>query len=122
MKKLPESELEIMLIIWDAGEKAVTSDYILERIDRGWTKTTLLNLLSRLSARGFVSCEKEGRHNVYTPLVDRDKYLQEESRSFLKRMYRNSLTKMVASLYDGDSVTKADLEELKAFIEGAEDD
>ncbi len=121
MKKLPDSELEIMLIIWDA-RGAVTSDYIMERIDRGWTKTTLLNLLSRLCERGFVSCTKEGRRNVYTAIADRDEYVEAESRSFLKKMYRNSLTKMVASLYDGKSVTKADLEELKAFIEGAEND
>lgn len=121
MKKIPDSELEIMLVIWEA-ERSVTSDYILERVDRDWTKTTLLNLLSRLGARGFVSCEKEGRHNVYTPLVDRDEYLQSESRSFLERMYHNSLTKMVASLYSGQSVTKEDLKELKKFIEGAEND
>ena len=121
MKKIPDSELEIMLVIWEAG-KSVTSDYILERIDRDWTKTTLLNLLSRLCAREFLSCEKSGRHNVYTPLVDKDEYLQTESRSFLKRMYHNSLTKMVASLYSGNSVTKEDLDELKSFIEDAEND
>ena len=35
MKKLPESELEIMLIVWDA-QKAVTSDYIMDRLDKTW--------------------------------------------------------------------------------------
>lgn len=121
MRRIPDSELELMMIIWDAG-KAVTSDHIMQRIDRDWTKTTVLNLLSRLCSRGFLECRKEGRHNIYTALVDRDEYLKEESRSFLRRMYHNSLTKLVASLYDGNSVSKEDLAELKSFIEEAEND
>lgn len=121
MKRIPDSELELMMIIWDA-EGPVTSEYLMRRIDRDWTKTTVLNLLSRLCGRGFLERGKEGRHNIYRALVDKDEYLKAESRSFLKRMYQNSLTKLVASLYDGESVTKEDLEELKAFIEEAEDD
>lgn len=121
MKKLPESELEIMLIIWDSG-KSVTSDYILERIDRDWTKPTLLNLLSRLCKRGVLDISKEGRYNIYTPLICKEEYLQAESRSFLKKLYHNSLTKLVVSLYDGKSVSKEDLAELKTFIEEAEND
>ena len=121
MKRIPDSELELMMIIWDAGEN-VTSDYIMQRIDRDWTKTTVLNLLARLCSRGFLKCGKEGRHNIYTPLVDKDDYLKAESRSFLKKMYHNSLTKLVASLYDGNSVSKEDLAELKTFIEEAEND
>lgn len=121
MKRLPDSELEIMLIIWEA-EGSVTSDYILERINRDWTKTTLLNLLSRLCGRGFLACSKEGRHNIYTPLVEKEIYLQSESCSFLERMYQNSLTKLVMSLYDGNSISKDDLSQLKEFIEEAEDD
>ncbi len=118
MKKIPDSELEIMMIIWDAG-KSVTSDYIMERIQKDWTKTTLLNLLTRLCERGALSRGKEGRHNIYSPLIKKDEYLQSESKCFLSKMYHNSLTGLVASLYDGKSITKDDLDELKKFIEEA---
>lgn len=119
IKKLPESEEEIMLIIWDAKE-SVSSDYIMERIEKSWTKTTVLNFLTRLCNRGFLQCEKSGRSNLYAPIINKNDYLQKESRNFLQKMYHNSLTNMVASLYDGKSVTKKDLEELKRFIEEAE--
>lgn len=52
IKKLPDSELEIMMIIWDADEK-VTSDYIMEKLNKTWQKTTVLNFLTRLCDRGF---------------------------------------------------------------------
>ena len=119
MKKLPDSELEIMMIIWDAKEK-VTSDYIMDRINKDWLKTTVLNFLTRLCDRGFLKCHKEGRFNIYESQVDKEDYLQRESKSFLKKMHHNSITSLIATLYDGNSISKDDLEELKKFIEEAE--
>ena len=119
MKKLPDSELEIMMIIWDAKEK-VTSDYIMDRINKDWLKTTVLNFLTRLCDRGFLKCHKEGRFNIYESQVDKEDYLQRESKSFLKKLHHNSLTSLIATLYDGNSISKDDLEELKKFIEEAE--
>ena len=119
-KKLPEAELEIMLVIWD-GQQPVTSEYIMERLDKNWTRPTLLKLLTRLCDRGFLRCDKEGRHNVYSVLVPREDYVQDASSNFLQKLHHNSLTSLVASLYDGQKVSKADLEELKRFIEEAEE-
>lgn len=111
MKKLPDSELEIMMIIWDAKEK-VTSDYIMDRINNDWLKTTVLNFLTRLCDRGFLKCHKEGRFNIYESQVDKEDYLQKESKRFLKKMHHNSLASLVAALYDGNSISKDDLEKL----------
>ena len=119
-KKLPDAELEIMLVVWDA-KAPVTSDYIIERLDKDWTKPTLLNLLTRLCGRGFLRCDKEGRHNVYSVLIPGEDYVQEASSTLLRKLHHNSLTSLVASLYDGQKVSKADLEELKRFIEEAEE-
>ena len=120
-KKLPEAELEIMLVIWD-GQQPVTSESIMERLDKDWTRPTLLKLLTRLCDRGFLRCDKEGRHNVYSVLVPREDYVQDASSNFLQKLHHNSLTSLVASLYDGQKVSKADLEELKRFIEEAEEE
>ena len=119
IQRIPESELEIMMVIWAADEK-VTSDYIMDKLDKTWLKTTVLNFLTRLCDRNFLKCHKEGRFNIYEALVEKDDYLQKESKSFLQRMHQNSLMSLVAALYDGDSVSKKDLEELKKFIEEAE--
>lgn len=118
MKKIPDSELEIMMIIWGTDE-SVSSDYIMERIDKTWTKTTVLNLLTRLCNRGFLECRKNGRFNIYTSLVDKADYLENESKNFLEKMYANSLIGLVSSLYNGKTVSKDDLADLKKFIEEA---
>ncbi len=118
-RKLPEAEQEVMLAVWQLPAP-VTADLVMEKIHRDWGKTTLLNLMTRLCQRGYLSVEKQGRTNLYTPLVSRDAYLQWESGNFLHRVHAGSLTNLVASLYDGKSITKEDLEQLRKFISEAE--
>lgn len=119
MNRIPDAELEIMMVIWDA-DRAVNADYIMERLHKNWVKTTLLNLLARLVKRGYLKCEKDGRVNMYTPLIPREAYVKEESVSFLERLHRGSFKSLVASLYDGGEITKEDISELEKFIREAD--
>ena len=116
MKRLPESELEIMMIIWEYN-RPVNRMEIEERLKKDIAAPTILSFLNRLEAKGFVSVEKIGKINWYTPLVKEEKYLQKESRNILQKMYQNSLKNFVTALYDGDGLTSQEIEDLKAFIE-----
>ena len=88
--RLPDAELEVMQALWSLGEYPAHTADIAEKLDRSWKAPTLLKLLSRLEERGFVAGSKDGRANVYTPLVDQEDYLARESRSFLKRVHGGS--------------------------------
>lgn len=116
MKRLPESELEIMMIIWEYN-RPVNRMEIEERLKKDIAAPTILSFLNRLEAKGFVSVEKIGKINWYTPLVKEEEYLQRESRNILRRMYQNSLKNFVTALYDGEGLSSQDIEDLKAFIE-----
>ncbi|MBD5493841.1 MAG: BlaI/MecI/CopY family transcriptional regulator [Lachnospiraceae bacterium] len=116
MKRLPESELEIMMIIWEY-KRPVNRMEIEERLKKDIAAPTILSFLNRLEAKGFVSVEKIGKINWYTPLIKEEEYLQKESRNILQKMYQNSLKNFVTALYDGDGLTSQEMEELKAFIE-----
>lgn len=117
MKRLPDSELEIMMIIWDLN-KPVTRFEIEELMDKGrkLSPTTILSFLSRLQEKGYLEVRKEGKNNVYMPLIDRDSYMQAESRNILKRLYQNSAKNFLAALYDGDSLSEEELKELEDYI------
>lgn len=118
IKRLPDSELELMMIIWEAGQP-VSSAYIMDKLagEKQWANTTVLNFLARLVDRGFLEISKQGRVNYYTSLINEQDYLNKESKSFLKRMHMGSLKSFVAALYDGDSISNEDLAELKQFVE-----
>ena len=116
MKRLPESELEIMMIIWQF-DRAVNRMEIEERLQKKVAAPTILSFLNRLEKKGFVKVEKEGKINWYTPLMKEEEYLQKESRSILQRMYQNSVKNFVTALYDGDGLSDRELQELRDFVE-----
>ena len=67
---LPNSELEIMMAIWEA-KKPVSRPELDEKLaEKNWQPTTILKFLSRLTEKGFLVCEKpEGaKTNIYTPI------------------------------------------------------
>ena len=97
MKRLPDSELEIMMIIWDM-DKPVTRSEIEARLDRErkLSPTTVLSFLSRLQEKGFLEVQKSGKNNVY--------------------LYQNSAKNFLAALYDGNSLSEDELRELEDYI------
>lgn len=118
MKRLPDSELEIMMIIWEA-ESPVSSAYLMEKLqgEKNWATTTVLNFLARLVERGFLKVVKNGRINIYSPLIAEKDYIETESRSFLERLHKSSLKSFVAALYDGEKISKEDAEALKNYLD-----
>ena len=120
IKRIPESELEIMQIIWK--EEAPVSRMTIERAlqeKHPLAPTTILTLLTRLCEKGFLSLRKEGRSNLYEPLVTERKYLACESRSFLDRLFGGSVAGFATALCDS-GIKKEELEELKRMLEKGE--
>lgn len=118
MKKIPDAELELMMIIWDAG-RPVTRVEIEENLsdDREVLPNTILSLLTRLEKRGFVKKERDGKLNYYSALVEKEPYLKEAGQGFLNRMFRGSLKNFAAALYDGEELSKEEAAELMEFLE-----
>lgn len=117
MKRLPDSELEIMMIIWEL-DKPVTRFEIEDRLDeeRKLSPTTILSFLSRLQEKGFLEVQKSGKNNVYIARVDKESYMQKESKNILKRLYNNSAKNFLAALYDGDNLSEEDVNELMNYL------
>lgn len=119
---LPNSELELMMIIWEAEEPVTRADIEakLEGHDN-WGPTTVLKFLSRLVEKGFISCESQGwrQMNRYSPIISEEEYLASESSSVFGRFVGRSVTAVVANLYKNKSINDDELDELQAFIDAA---
>ena len=97
-KRLPDAELAVMQAIWAVGGEVSLADFGRMSASHGWSANTVNTYLTRLCEKGFLSSRREGRNNLYTPLVSKDRYLEFESRSVLKRLYGGSLGSFVAAL------------------------
>lgn len=118
MKRLPDTELEVMKALW-ASERAPVPRSSLEEAlrDRGWATNTFNTYLSRLTEKGFVSCEKRGKTNYYTPQVRQADYLAFESGAVLNKVFGSSLKSFVASLARGGALRDGELDELQQYLE-----
>lgn len=118
-KSLPDSELKVMMVIWENGSKMSTGEILAElKDDVDWKLSTLQVILTRLTEKGFLKIEKENRLNYYTSIIDCSKYTKHETKNFIKKMYNNSAKKLIASLVEGDdSLTDNDIEEIKRILD-----
>ena len=94
-QRLPESELDIMLVLWN-GTPPMTRPEIEKVINtrKNLAPTTILSLLTRLESKNFVEVTKQGKMNLYTPLISQTDYQAHESQSVLEKLYGNSLKKI----------------------------
>ncbi len=120
-KRLGDAELEIMMVLWYSAQP-VTSNYILEQLQgkRQWGLATLMTSLARLSEKGFVHCDRTTRTNLYSALIEENEYKAQESKSFLEKLYGNSLQSLVTNLYSNKVIDRADIKELQEYLKQLE--
>ena len=122
INRLPDSELDIMLVLWKY-EPPMTRIEI-ERVvneKKALAPTTILSLLTRLEKKNFVKVTKQGKMNLYTPLVSQSDYQANESQNVLEKLYGNSLKKFVTSLYQGKKMSSEEVRDLSNFLKELED-
>ena len=117
IKRLPDSEFEIMNIIWDLKDPADREE-IEEKLYKKHkiALTTLLTLLSRLSEKGFIQIEKHGRRSRYHAVVSRKDYLSSQSTSFFRQLCGSDVNVFATALCSSE-LTKEELAELKKLLE-----
>ena len=116
-KRLPDAELSVMQAVW-ACEPPVARGEIeaILKESHPMAPTTLLTLLSRLSEKGYLRIEKEGRSARYVPLVKREDYLSRQSRRFLDQLCGGSIPAFAAALCGG-GLTREEIAELRRLLD-----
>lgn len=116
IRRLPDSELEIMQILWNCRVPAYRSDIAAQiPAEKHMAVTTLLTFLTRLSEKGFVKIEKNGRQSCYTPLVSRHDYLAAQSRNFVNKICGGSMSAFASALCDS-GLSREEIEELRRLL------
>lgn len=122
MKKLSDSEFEIMKVLWKEN-KALTSNEILEGVSDklDWKLASLMTALARMVDKGYVYCDRSTRTNYYSAVISEEQYKLEESESFLEKLYDKSATKLIASLYKGSKISGKEIKELRSYLDSLEE-
>lgn len=118
MKRLPDTELEVMKALWVSGPDTPRAVLDRDLADFGWAANTVNTYLTRLAAKGFVSVRKEGRGNLYTPLISREDYLSFDSREVLSRLYGSPRNFVAALAREG--LGRREVAELRSLLDELE--
>ena len=115
--KISDSELEVMKLLWQAGDALPVTE-IRETLQRtrGWEATTVKTLVSRLVSKGAL---RQERQNVfyYSPLITEREYNAWATDSLIRRLYNGSARELVAALVRSEGLTQQDIEELRTMFQ-----
>ncbi len=122
MKALSEAEWNIMESLWEESPK-VGSRIVADMAGRvGWSRSTTLTMLKRMTEKGLLACEDNGRMRVYVPLIERETAVKKETDNFLKRVYHGSASMLVNSFIKKQRLTADELSELRRILDKAEEE
>ena len=114
---LSDSEWKLMNRLWEQSPRTIMELTADLREETGWSKNTIITMLSRLEAKGAVRHEEGVRAKAYYPAVDRETAARAETESFLGKVYGGSLGLLVSAMVESRALTEEDLAELSAILE-----
>ncbi len=118
---LSPSEWRVMECLW-TGPKTLMELVRALRDSAGWAKSTVTTMVRRMEEKGLIDYETEGRTKVFRAALAREDAAAAETDSLLARAFHGSVGLLVSSLVDRSSLTRADIDELYAILDKAEEE
>jgi predicted transcriptional regulator len=76
-------------------------------------------MLRRMTEKNMIACREQDGLLVYSPLLDREHAVQQETKSFLGRVYNGSVSLLLSAITQKEALTDQELSELQAILEEA---
>jgi BlaI family penicillinase repressor len=112
-------EWKLMNQLWSEAPMTLMQLTRALEADTGWTKHTVITMLTRLESKGAVRWEQAGRAREYYPVIAAEEARREETAGFLDRVYGGKLGLMMSALVEDHALSREDIEELSAILRKA---
>lgn len=115
---ITDSELEIMQVLWNNGNCGLAE--IVAELDKTKkrNKNTVKTLLYRLVDKGAVKSQKvNGQEFSYGATITEKKYLSKANNSFLSKLYKGNVEKLLLNFVEDKTVSKEELQKLVNMLE-----
>ena len=119
---ISKSEFDVLNVLWE--QYPASANEIIQRLNQNkpWHEKTVKTLINRLVKKHVINFEKQQRSYLYFPLVERNTYIEKESKSFVSRLFGGKVAPLVAGFANSDSLSQEDVDELKSLIKKWEQD
>ena len=114
---LSNTEWKLMNKLWEKSPMTIMQLTHALSDEVGWTKQTVITMLSRLEGKGAVRYEQGARAKLYFPAVTRRDAQLTETENFLDKVFGGRLGLMMSTLADSRGLTPEDVEELSEILQ-----
>lgn len=117
--EITDSELEIMQVLWKNGGQLNLSQ-IVEELDnvKKRNKNTVKTLVYRLVNKGSISSENTGGLGfLYRTEITENEYLKKENKSFVEKLYKGNVQKLLLNFVEDKAVSKDEIRRLLDILE-----
>ena len=118
---ISDTEMEVLKVLWDHGPGTVRAvDGHLRAL--GWRKayTTVLTLLHRLQAKGYVASDTSDVAHVFRAAVSRDRLLRRRLRDLADELCDGAASPLLHALVEGRRLKSEDIERFRQMLDELE--
>ena len=120
-RTLTPTEWHLMECLWERSPRTGRETVEYMTAHQGWSRSTTLTMLRRMTEKGLIRCGEEGGMHVYSPAIDREGAVQRETDSFLSRVYRGSVSSLLSAFTQKQKLTREEIDALYAIIRQSEE-
>ena len=115
--QISEAESVVMDVLW--RHHPLGADEVVAALSnrQDWQEATIKTLLNRLLNKGAISAEKDGRRYLYSPVLRREAWVQQQSEGLLTRLFGGRVAPLVAHFSQHRKLSKKDIAELRRLVE-----
>lgn len=118
---ISDAEAAVMQVLWD-GAPRTAEEVVAALAQTDWAEPTIKTLLNRLLNKGAIAAQKDGRKYLYTPLLQREQWVQQQSEGLLQRLFGGRVAPLVAHFSERGKLSASDIAELKKLIKELDDE
>ncbi len=115
-RKLTDTELEIMHVVWELNGGTVRQVHERLNQQRPLAYTTVMTMMNILEDKGHLTRRKQGRAFRYQPVRPKAQVISGMVDDFVGRVFAGAATPLVLSLVKDRKISKSDLEEIARLI------
>ncbi|NIP27883.1 MAG: BlaI/MecI/CopY family transcriptional regulator [Phycisphaerae bacterium] len=114
--RLGRLEMQIMNVVWDKGQATVHD--VKDVISRGRKPaySTILTMMRKLEAKGYLSHDVDERTYVYRATISRQTVRQGVIGDLLDRLFEGSPLLLLNSLVEQNRISEEELREIRKLI------
>ena len=120
--KISEAEWEVMRVVWASPGRTARGIHEAIPLERKWSESTVKTLIKRLCGKGVLRYEVDGRRYLYSANVNQAECVQQESRTFMERVFGGSSQPLLAHFLEESELDRDEIAQLRKLLDEKERD